>query len=123
MIRRQPKSTRTDTLFPYTTLFRSVAAVQVDRAGELGGDEGPHDREAQAGGRLEGEALGEPHPVVHHRDVEDLAVVAQRHHDRTWCGRQVELGGEGVVDGGMGQLVATNPTRREREGDEGGTRG
>src|SRR3546814_7640668 len=26
MIRRPPRSTRTDTLFPYTTLFRSVAA-------------------------------------------------------------------------------------------------
>src|SRR3546814_2444873 len=26
MIRRQPRSTRTDTLFPYTTLFRSLAA-------------------------------------------------------------------------------------------------
>src|SRR3546814_15814124 len=24
MIRRQPRSTRTDTLFPYTTLFRSI---------------------------------------------------------------------------------------------------
>src|SRR3546814_1448980 len=27
MIRRPPRSTRTDTLFPYTTLFRSVADV------------------------------------------------------------------------------------------------
>src|SRR3546814_3091572 len=27
MIRRPPRSTRTDTLFPYTTLFRSHAAV------------------------------------------------------------------------------------------------
>src|SRR3546814_6148065 len=27
MIRRPPRSTRTDTLFPYTTLFRSVAGV------------------------------------------------------------------------------------------------
>src|SRR3546814_3524226 len=27
MIRRPPRSTRTDTLFPYTTLFRSSAAV------------------------------------------------------------------------------------------------
>src|SRR3546814_4094174 len=26
MIRRPPRSTRTDTLFPYTTLFRSLAA-------------------------------------------------------------------------------------------------
>src|SRR3546814_19481085 len=28
MIRRPPRSTRTDTLFPYTTLFRSVAGEQ-----------------------------------------------------------------------------------------------
>src|SRR3546814_1168494 len=27
MIRRPPRSTRTDTLFPYTTLFRSIAKV------------------------------------------------------------------------------------------------
>src|SRR3546814_1753841 len=27
MIRRPPRSTRTDTLFPYTTLFRSTVAV------------------------------------------------------------------------------------------------
>src|SRR3546814_16627743 len=27
MIRRPPRSTRTDTLFPYTTLFRSPAAI------------------------------------------------------------------------------------------------
>src|SRR3546814_5264449 len=32
MIRRPPRSTRTDTLFPYTTLFRSVAAMR--RRGE-----------------------------------------------------------------------------------------
>src|SRR3546814_16837833 len=29
MIRRPPRSTRTDTLFPYTTLFRSVLREQV----------------------------------------------------------------------------------------------
>src|SRR3546814_7669438 len=28
MIRRPPRSTRTDTLFPYTTLFRSFQALQ-----------------------------------------------------------------------------------------------
>src|SRR3546814_10566202 len=42
MIRRPPRSTRTDTLFPYTTLFRSVGGqrlVDVGRgqAGELRG--------------------------------------------------------------------------------------
>src|SRR3546814_6768780 len=31
MIRRPPRSTRTDTLFPYTTLFRSPAAQRRDR--------------------------------------------------------------------------------------------
>src|SRR3546814_7667699 len=34
MIRRPPRSTRTDTLFPYTTLFRS----DVREAGQLGSD-------------------------------------------------------------------------------------
>src|SRR3546814_21007477 len=29
MIRRPPRSTRTDTLFPYTTLFRSIAHLPV----------------------------------------------------------------------------------------------
>src|SRR3546814_16341691 len=35
MIRRPPRSTRTDTLFPYTTLFRSVALAdhRLHRAG------------------------------------------------------------------------------------------
>src|SRR3546814_1298010 len=31
MIRRPPRSTRTDTLFPYTTLFRSVGAATADQ--------------------------------------------------------------------------------------------
>src|SRR3546814_7349112 len=38
MIRRPPRSTRTDTLFPYTTLFRSgqqVVEVMGDAAGQL----------------------------------------------------------------------------------------
>src|SRR3546814_7347104 len=48
MIRRPPRSTRTDTLFPYTTLFRSLAAHSafLARNGEhnRGGGE-RHDRE------------------------------------------------------------------------------
>src|SRR3546814_10982653 len=31
MIRRPPRSTRTDTLFPYTTLFRSQLNEQIDK--------------------------------------------------------------------------------------------
>src|SRR3546814_16260913 len=43
MIRRPPRSTRTDTLFPYTTLFRSLANAHAARAwcrDGVGGDEG-----------------------------------------------------------------------------------
>src|SRR3546814_12321679 len=32
MIRRPPRSTRTDTLFPYTTLFRSTGALAAEAA-------------------------------------------------------------------------------------------
>src|SRR3546814_2964984 len=39
MIRRPPRSTRTDTLFPYTTLFRSIAARRNGRGFERGGRE------------------------------------------------------------------------------------
>src|SRR3546814_3352201 len=59
MIRRPPRSTRTDTLFPYTTLFRSADAG--DRARDLqpsAGDRGmgrpapwPPPADLQAGGR------------------------------------------------------------------------
>src|SRR3546814_10313579 len=39
MTRRPPRSTRTDTLFPYTTLFRSIAVHPLladdDRAGDM----------------------------------------------------------------------------------------
>src|SRR3546814_1607571 len=44
MIRRPPRSTRTDTLFPYPTLFRSVTGVVADvivfqaRPGRAGND-------------------------------------------------------------------------------------
>src|SRR3546814_6710184 len=49
MIRRPPRSTRTDTLFPYTTLFRSVRVVaargvdveQVTMQREVGEDAAP----------------------------------------------------------------------------------
>src|SRR3546814_14716721 len=34
MIRRPPRSTRTDTLFPYTTLFRSLLIANLTDAGE-----------------------------------------------------------------------------------------
>src|SRR3546814_11541961 len=73
MIRRPPRSTRTDTLFPYTTLFRSGLAAEPDLA-RIG-----HEHAAQDvhGGRLARHVLADQ---AHHlarleRDadaVEDL---------------------------------------------------
>src|SRR3546814_16186274 len=36
MIRRPPRPTRTDTLFPYTTLFRSLDLAKASLAGSFG---------------------------------------------------------------------------------------
>src|SRR3546814_7567017 len=55
MIRRPPRSTRTDTLFPYTTLFRSLA----ERGNEGTAEEGDVPEEFSAFGvpaELEGNA-------------------------------------------------------------------
>src|SRR3546814_5355333 len=38
MIRRPPRSTRTDTLFPYTTLFRSVDAASNEEGHAMSDD-------------------------------------------------------------------------------------
>src|SRR3546814_14036796 len=38
MIRRPPRSTRTDTLFPYTTLFRSRPGRHAGAGGRIGAD-------------------------------------------------------------------------------------
>src|SRR3546814_15638381 len=45
MIRRPPRSTRTDTLFPYTTLFRSTLPLRLGHV--------PHERGAGGAARLQ----------------------------------------------------------------------
>src|SRR3546814_1422034 len=57
MIRRPPRSTRTDTLFPYTTLFRSAfCGTELGCHQGAGGGPGPG-----AGG------AAHPEPARHHR--------------------------------------------------------
>src|SRR3546814_6110181 len=55
MIRRPPRSTRTDTLFPYTTLFRSVRRVRPAdaRIGDARGSGGDGQGDDAAGDRPE----------------------------------------------------------------------
>src|SRR3546814_15018753 len=71
MIRRPPRSTRTDTLFPYTTLFRSdVAETRRDDAADPEVGERPHRMFAR---RAAAEiAIGDEDPrVAAGRPVED----------------------------------------------------
>src|SRR3546814_9942744 len=88
MIRRPPRSTRTDTLFPYTTLFRSdagegaerdrrVDVLQVVLAGAEDSDrlarvplaaDARHLDLAQPGEVLAGQAFGVPHDLLGQAD-------------------------------------------------------
>src|SRR3546814_3100127 len=102
MIRRPPRSTRTDTLFPYTTLFRSevVEALAVAeqpagfgrrKAGELGGFQvggdavGALDERGQVFRFARGQAEAQP-DRRHQALFEDLVVRAdsalERREDR-----------------------------------------
>src|SRR3546814_11573463 len=55
MIRRPPSSTRTDTLFPYTTLFRSIRGRFVDQGAML---DAAHAQLGAAAYRFGGMAMG-----------------------------------------------------------------
>src|SRR3546814_7132055 len=65
MIRRPPRSTRTDTLFPYTTLFRSRRFERLEvlfgRVQRGVADEGGLDRDARPEDRHEGHVRSEEH--------------------------------------------------------------
>src|SRR3546814_19198094 len=88
MLRRPPRATRTDTLFPYTTLFRSVG----DR---FPGQPGLPRRDI-ARGRIVGAA---------HRAVE---VEALEHRNR-----EFEIGLAAIIGTEAGQEIANEPARAE----------
>src|SRR3546814_16043892 len=82
MIRRPPRSTRTDTLFPYTTLFRSAAGGMHDafrHARRAGGVEDVKRMsegqpcEVDGPGREISDEVGERHGVGHTGDIRRVA--------------------------------------------------
>src|SRR3546814_15487081 len=77
MIRRPPRSTRTDTLFPYTTLFRSPA-LAMTWAGVCGDDS---DGNKTSGRAVYGET-DKPLMDIRAREIppEGAVVVASRRH-------------------------------------------
>src|SRR3546814_12772940 len=89
MIRRPPRSTRTDTLFPYTTLFRSRDRRRYRRGGvdgEWRGHGGEGCRLAQAGFAA---GPGDARRFVAH------AAVGWRAGDARLCDRAAAAGGRG----------------------------
>src|SRR3546814_12236554 len=63
MLRRPPRSTRTDTLFPYTTLFRSIVELN-DMIARILLNDGPAVLTAQKGiYHMEREEVAVPGPV------------------------------------------------------------
>src|SRR3546814_6317062 len=80
MVRRPPRSTRTDTLFPYTTLFRSSRA-RVPRAAQAeshGFAHRPRRRSAPAGNVAETREAPPPGPTRHSRSVPAPAAFRHR---------------------------------------------
>src|SRR3546814_16367383 len=75
MLRRPPRSTRTDTLFPYTTLFRSDDLAVVIRGDVLTRVHGQH-RERFAGRTLAPDAGDtEPRMIAHREKPLGLALL------------------------------------------------
>src|SRR3546814_2435532 len=74
MIRRPPRSTRTDTLFPYTTLFRSGLGVRCLCRAHPRGREEPAGAEGRLGCRQRGHGRGHggggPAPARHTHPAE-----------------------------------------------------
>src|SRR3546814_1982992 len=67
MIRRPPRSTRTDTLFPYTTLFRSADGKAVH-----GGGARPRPGALRPGARLPGRAIEHQRSEEHTSELQSL---------------------------------------------------
>src|SRR3546814_4625060 len=65
MIRRPPRSTRTDTLFPYTTLFRSAFPMESrEHQIDLG----------RAGSKRPGHFLAQDHEIGHQPGLKPIAI-------------------------------------------------
>src|SRR3546814_9210856 len=81
MLRRPPRSTRTDTLFPYTTLFRSSDASPC-RPQPRGGDNRRR-RGARAAGRRRGQGESGPDGRLARRGHGALSCAAVRSEEHT----------------------------------------
>src|SRR3546814_1052982 len=100
MIRRPPRSTRTDTLFPYTTLFRSAAVLEQARQRGAQGAERARQRDRGEERRARRADVG----VLGDEQVLGLQHVrtAQKHFGRYVAGQRVAR--RRLLAEGVGQL-------------------
>src|SRR3546814_13715019 len=78
MIRRPPRSTRTDTLFPYTTLFRSVGD-EVDGGADVGQEEEESPLTRPLHHADTATAFTHDDPPIHRSRVRDVTSLLSRH--------------------------------------------
>src|SRR3546814_12562557 len=128
MIRRPPRSTRTDTLFPYTTLFRSGREAPVREhpwpqpaLDELPGDEGQEQDRNDAQHRF---TMDITRVACEQREEQrrerDAAEVEQRRRDDARgniAARKAARGGRRLH--GRGQYAEDEETERERRRPQG----
>src|SRR3546814_20638225 len=115
MIRRPPRSTRTDTLFPYTTLFRSELEAEIEAANEAweDADEDGQVEQANRVEMLEAEyrAIEKPAPVISEEQTAGALAYVVIGHDG-----QPRLHAQRSVERRVGQeCVSTGSTRWQRE--------
>src|SRR3546814_10315152 len=106
MIRRPPRSTRTDTLFPYTTLFRSrLVPPQPEPAPD---PPAPH-----------GRTPARPLAGTGHRALSDADRAERpRAHDHGGVIGNVTRDGQSVTRRAVGRSATPIPTASTREADE-----
>src|SRR3546814_1204269 len=85
MIRRPPRSTRTDTLFPYTTLFRSRGDCRNGSSVVIGPSQG-----ATANGVI---VSCSPDSIVQHYRTDYFSDIGVGNH--TFVGIEIDLGADG----------------------------
>src|SRR3546814_5518764 len=105
MIRRPPRSTRTDTLFPYTTLFRSGGAAAVGPAKHLDDETlwPAYRRVMPQGAATQARSLHDRKEADHLRRIDES------------CARQAAVASDAVI-------AATGQQGVDEEGDRKSTR-
>src|SRR3546814_163435 len=110
MIRLPPRSTRTDTLFPYTTLFRSVGARDLRGFHRAGRPVRHYQASGSRGGHLEIRRLEDRAALVEGRAGEEIAIAPFG--DFQHIALKIAAVVEAEIIGGDGQIFERTHLRR-----------